>query len=369
MGLFSQPFNRGGSSIRPATPKFTKGLFDNDDVLLLAPVKGSESFSLDCNKVKRHRLPQRFWNIMQTQNETTSANINLQAMSVLDSDTDRSMSPVDEWENESDHVNLLPQKTATIVRSAINPSKGKELDVKLTTSAGLEVSPSSGFPLRKHTSELLATNGTRSHKNLNRSFSTRSGKNSNKSKQCRKEIEIQFECFLEDDEDSCAGSHLPSFSTFPNFSPPMLEKNSVKPTVTRSVQSWFTQTLGAVKKGCMIPVNPKFRKPSKPQERNATESSDDCDAESQVQIIFERTNVCECTDEYMFAGSNSIEDDVTISFSQNQLWGNEAPIQFLIPNIAIKSVYSWDYNETSHLTYDDQLGSTNGFKPVLVPIV
>ena len=377
MGLFSQPLNRG-SSIRPTTPKFSKGLFDHDDVFMLSPVKGSEALSLDCSKAKRYHLPRQFWNIIQNSKGTSIASTSkLQVMSGMDSGTD--MSPVDEWDNENDHVNLLPHGTSTTVRSAIYPSKiypsnmyprkGKEYLVKATS---LPVSTTAGFPLRKHTSEVLTTNGNGSHKN--RSCSTKSVMSCNKSKKSRKEIEIQFECFLEDEEDF----HVPSFATSP-----MAEKFLTKSTVTtstKSVQSWLAERLGALKKGCMIPANLKLRKSSQPRERNVTEFSGDCDAESQAQIVFDVTNICDCTDEYMFSGSHSVEDDFTISFSHsqvwmndnhNQLWENEAPIQFAIPNnaINIKKAYPRDCNDDRLLIYDDFPGEMNVSKHVLVSVV
>ena len=360
MGFFIHPLSRGGSSIQPATPKVSKGLFDQNDALLLAPVKGSESSSLECNKNKRSYLSQRFWNIMQTPRGTSSATTSNLQMMQLESDTDWSMSPFDEWENENDHVNLLPQKTPTNARFEIFPSDSKGL--KSSSPPQLVVATTPDFALQKQISELVTTNGISAHKNWNRSCSTKSGKNCSKSKKCRKEIEIQFECFLEDDE----SSSLPSLSTVPTMA-----KKSVKPTFTRrtkSVQSWLAQTFGAVKKGYMMTVNPNYRKSGEPRD-NITESSGDCDAEDEIQIIFDRKNVVECTGEYMFKGSHSIDDDVTISFIHSLIWENEAPIQFSIPENAIKPMYFGEYNEDHHLIHDDKLGVMNGPKPVLMPIV
>lgn len=362
MGIFSQPLNRGGSSVRPATPRVSTGIYDHDDVLLLAPVKGSESFSFRCSKTNKYHLPQRLWNIIQSPKGSSSAAMsNLQKMSGLESDTDRSMSPVEEWEN--DNVNLLPQRKATSIRSITHPSEVEEFEFKTPSSARLGFSTSTNFPLQKHSSDLAPNNGNKSQKNWNRTCSNKSRKNLNGLKKSKKEIEIQFECFLEDDENSYENVWLPSFSESPSTM-----ANSPKPSTTRrskSVQSWLTQTLGAVKKGCMNPINQK--KLSKTQRRNASELTRDIDEEDQVQIIFERTNIYECTGEDMF--SHSIEDDVPFTLSNNQLWENEAPMQFLIPNDIVQPVYSWDCDNDCHLLYDNHKGALTGSKPVLVPIV
>ena len=362
MGLFSQPLNQGRSSVRPATPKASTELYDHDDLILLAPVKGSEPLSSSCSKANKYHLPQRLWNIMQPPKGSSSATMsNLQKKGALDSDTDRSMSPVEEWEN--DHVTLLPQRKATGIRSDILPSEGEGFKFKTSSSIGSRVSTSTNAPLQKHSSELAQNLLIKSQKKWNRTCSTKSGKHNNGLKKSRKEIEIQFECFLEDDENSYTNACLSSLLKSPNAM-----KNSSKPTFTRrskSVQSWLTQTLEAVKKGCINPVNQK--KPSEPKGRNASELTRDSDEESQVQIIFERTNVFECTDEYMF--SHSIEDDVSCTFSSNHLWENEAPLQFSIPNDVVIPVNSWDHDDGPHLLHNDQNGAFFRSKPVMVPFV
>ena len=369
MGLFSQPLNRGRSSIRAATPKVATGFYHHDDIFLLAPVKVSESFSLDCNKTKRYYLPQRFWNIIQPPKGSSSSNIyNLQMTSVVESDTGRSMSPVDEWESENDHVNLLPQKTATNNRSAIYSNEGEGFGVKTTILPTEAQSKSAEFPMQKPTSE-LATNSTniRSHKTWNRVCSNKSGRNCIKSKKSKKEIEIQFECFLEDDENSYSSPYLPSLST-----PSTTVKDSTKSSLTKrtkSVQSWLTHTLGVMKKGCTVPVTPNYRQSPKLHEGDTTESSRGCDDE--CQIIFERrTNIRECTNECISTGSLSVEDEVALAFGHTQRRDIEAPIQFNIPNSACKPVYSWDYKEERNSIYDESLDLMGAApKAVLVPIV
>ena len=290
---------------------------------------------------------------MQTQKWSSSPTV-----SDLENDTDRSLSPVDQWENEDDDVILL-QKEASNIAPFLYPKEYEGLAAKPLVNASAE------FPSCKRASE-LSTSTNRSQKNWTRTRSNQSGKKCNKSKKSipKKENEIQFECFLEDDENSCPHSYSPSLSR----SPITTNKSSIPTRGKKSVQSWLTQTLQAVKKGCVTRVNQQNGKPLKQHGRNTTKATGDCDDESQVQITFERTDI-ERNKSYIFG--HSIHDDLIATFSEEQILSGEPPIQFFIPNDVVEPVYSLDYDESSYLIYGDPHTAIIGTKlPVaLEPLV
>ena len=278
-------------------------------------------------------------------------------VSDLENNTDRSLSPIDQWENEDDDVILL-QKEASHIKPIIYPKEYEGLAAKPLASASTE------FPPCKRASE-FSTSTNRSHKNWTRARSSQSGKKGNKSKKStKKEIEIQFECFLEDDENSYANSYSPSLSP----SPIVANNSSIPTRGKKSVQSWLTQTFQAVKKGCVTRVNQQNGKPLKQHGRNTTKATGDCDDESQVQITFERTDI-ERNKSYIFG--HSIHDDLIATFSEEQILSGEPPIQFFIPNDVVEPVYSLDYDESSYLIYGDPHTAIIGTKlPVaLDPLV
>jgi hypothetical protein len=392
MGFFSQSSKKSiGFSTRPGPPKLMDELYDRNDASPrhVPKVKDNELFSLDDEGYKNHHLTQRYWNILQTPRRSSSfVTSKNQLLSALESDTDRSMSPTDEWNNENDEVTLLPQRLPQRKTFDKEPTVNCK-DVNEEES-DLASTPSS---LRKAVlpSAPALNNGSRSQNLWNRISSFKSVKNQSnqgpsvdytKKSRLRNETEIQFECFFEDDECSFdVGKRFTSSSSSSSPTPsPTITKNSAVPALFRRttvMQSWVTHTIGTVKRGRRIPGRHQHDKKSAETTGAKlaifTDNCDDDDDDEMSQIIFDS----KCCNEKTQVSTTTSGEIVLNTFGHNPLWGTEAPIQFYIPddddvddNSSFSSSLSCDYHyDAWQYRNGNDTSTDNGLTSVIVPIV
>jgi hypothetical protein len=363
MGLFSQSLNRSiGSSLRPGPPKDKKRNYACD-TSPLTPIKENVSLSFEGGKTKTIPLPQRRWNLLPPPKcSFATTNRDKRMMSALESDTDISISQIEDWNDENDDVTLLPPQKATNIESVLYPCDGEGFDVTSSRTQPVITPYStqrlSSAPVVNSAKSQNLWNKVSSLKNMKNHWNQQPSAYQSKNKNRSKEIEIQFECFFEDDEYSANDEFLSS-------APPTIIRDASKATLFRKttvLQSWFTETIGAVKRGCVNSTSNNSKdKKSRPHGTSTTEPTyeyDDCDdSEGEVQIVFE--NVDE---------NKSIvnsDDDMTAAFS-HQAWDMDELVQFQIPNVVEPS--SWEYYDSCHCKCNH--GAVNKIsKSVLASIV
>jgi hypothetical protein len=159
----------------------------------------------------------------------------------------------------------------------------------------------------------------------------------------KEEIEIQFECFFEEDDENVEHElHFPSQDP----------KGSTKASLFRRttvMQSWWTQTLGTVKRSCrkVPPIRARPERSSTP----GTAPLGPSEEESQELITFEKSCLQGATSHsHEYDGSSSDEDNFTVHHRNMFV---DAPIQFHIPFI-VEPTSRWEENESlHHLNYFD----------------
>jgi hypothetical protein len=341
MGIFGQQFKRSGeSTVLPGTSTPIRGISKRHgkDVSPLAPAKLNTSSLLNNSDTETAHLPHRCWTLLKQQQRRSSTHSScFNTLTTNADDSYDSIPTTEEWNNENDEVSLLLQKQPSIIESVLESSDGEGFHVTassvsfpdpIRTPPRASSSPtvSNGKPqkLWKRVSSFKKMN---SHRNKEHALI-------NKNKNSKNEIEIQFECFEEDDDDLAFSQHF--FSS----QQPATQKASKVSLFRRSsvTESWWTQTLGSVKRS--IPTRQRSKRT--PGTTGANEEDDD----SQEQIVFENIHQIGTADS---DDGRSSDDDTSAIGNRN--WDLDAPIQFRIP-ITVDSS-SWGDYDNYHLNYYD----------------